>query len=106
MTDVAVFGVSFESNDLFVPAAPPIDPATATSKKAWKGKATKAAEDAEADGATASGKSGHVVKSLLPAGTCSYGLHKRGTQCKYASSIHLCTCMKCLDSMAGTACGH
>eukprot|EP00879_Flechtneria_rotunda_P024057 GHRR01025481.1.p1 GENE.GHRR01025481.1~~GHRR01025481.1.p1 ORF type:complete len:539 (+),score=222.19 GHRR01025481.1:412-2028(+) len=68
MTDVAVFGVSFESNDLFVPAAPPIDPATATSKKAWKGKATKAAEDAEADGATASGKSGHVVKSLLPAG--------------------------------------
>lgn len=53
MTDHAAFGVSFESNDLFVPAA---------EKKAQASKKLLDADD------SSSNKPGHVLKSLLPAG--------------------------------------
>lgn len=53
MTDHATFGVSFESNDLFVPAV---------EKKAQASKKLQEADD------SSSNKPGHVLKSLLPAG--------------------------------------
>jgi hypothetical protein len=53
MTDHATFGVSFESNDLFIPAA---------EKKAQASKKLQEADD------SSSNKPGHVLKSLLPAG--------------------------------------
>jgi hypothetical protein len=52
MTDHATFGVSFESDDLFVPA---VDKKAQASKKV------------DADDSS-SNKPGHVLKSLLPAG--------------------------------------
>lgn len=53
MTDHATFGVSFESNDLFIPAA---------EKKAQASKKLQEADD------SSSNTPGHVLKSLLPAG--------------------------------------
>lgn len=53
MTDIAAFGVSFESSDLLLPAAPA------------GGKGAGAAKAADADAGSAPG---HVLKSLLPAG--------------------------------------
>lgn len=53
MTDHATFGVSFESNDLFVPVV---------EKKAQASKKLQEADD------SSSNKPGHVLKSLLPAG--------------------------------------
>jgi len=74
MTDIAAFGVTFESNDLFLPA---ID-SKATSGKASKSKDKKKGKDAKQSGKDAadvedvevhsSTKSGHVLKNLLPAG--------------------------------------
>lgn len=52
MTDHATFGVSLESDDLFVPLA---------DKKAQAGKKVDADD-------SSSNKPGHVLKSLLPAG--------------------------------------
>jgi hypothetical protein len=75
MTDIAAFGVSFESNDLHLPAvaaAPAMDAAAAASskaaKKSKKGKKGAAAVEEEAVEPLASSKSGHVLKNLLPAG--------------------------------------
>eukprot|EP00882_Tetradesmus_deserticola_P031884 GHRQ01036063.1.p1 GENE.GHRQ01036063.1~~GHRQ01036063.1.p1 ORF type:complete len:102 (-),score=51.41 GHRQ01036063.1:520-825(-) len=72
MTDIASFGVSFESNDLHLPAvtaAPAKDAAAGSkaAKKSKKGKKAAAAEE-EAVEPLASSKSGLVVKNLLPAG--------------------------------------
>ncbi len=53
MTDHATFGVSFESNDLFIPAS---------EKKAQTSKKLQEVDD------SSSNKPGHVLKSLLPAG--------------------------------------
>lgn len=61
MTDHATFGVSFESNDLFVPAA---------EKKAQTSKKLQEADD------SSSNKPGHVLKSLLPAGEHSSEIGK------------------------------
>jgi hypothetical protein len=57
MTDHATFGVTFESDDLFVPAA---------EKKAQASKKLQDADD------SSSNKPGHVLKSLLPAGELSH----------------------------------
>eukprot|EP00882_Tetradesmus_deserticola_P024516 GHRQ01026801.1.p1 GENE.GHRQ01026801.1~~GHRQ01026801.1.p1 ORF type:complete len:260 (+),score=164.77 GHRQ01026801.1:1532-2311(+) len=72
MTDIASFGVSFESNDLHLPAvtaAPAKDAAAGSkaAKKSKKGMKAAAAEE-EAVEPLASSKSGQVVKNLLPAG--------------------------------------
>jgi hypothetical protein len=75
MTDIASFGVSFESNDLHLPAvtaAPSKDATAGSSKAAKKSKKGKkgaaAAVEEEAVEPLASSKSGHVLKNLLPAG--------------------------------------
>jgi hypothetical protein len=76
MTDIASFGVSFESNDLHLPAvaaAPATDAAAAgkaAKSKSKKGKKGAAVEE-EAVEPLASSKSGHVLKNLLPAGACA-----------------------------------
>jgi hypothetical protein len=73
MTDIASFGVSFESNDLHLPAVAgtPAKDAAAAGKaaksKSKKGKKGAAVEE-EAVEPLASSKSGHVLKNLLPAG--------------------------------------
>lgn len=59
MTDHATFGVTFESDDLFVPAA---------EKKAQASKKLQDADD------SSSNKPGHVLKSLLPAGELPHTL--------------------------------
>uniref|UniRef100_A0A383VU00 Uncharacterized protein n=1 Tax=Tetradesmus obliquus TaxID=3088 RepID=A0A383VU00_TETOB len=74
MTDIAAFGVSFESHDLHLPAAAaaPAKDAAASSKASKKSKAKgkkgAAAVEEEAVEPLASSKSGHVLKNLLPAG--------------------------------------
>lgn len=68
MTDVAAFGVSFESHDLHVPAVAAAASAADKASKGKKGKAKKPAVDEEAGEPLSSGKSGHVLKNLLPAG--------------------------------------
>ncbi|WIA17622.1 hypothetical protein OEZ85_014432 [Tetradesmus obliquus] len=74
MTDIAAFGVSFESRDLHLPAAAaaPAKDAAASSKASKKSKAKgkkgAAAVEEEAVEPLASSKSGHVLKNLLPAG--------------------------------------
>lgn len=70
MTDHAAFGVSFESNDLFVPAA---------EKKAQASKKLLDADD------SSSNKPGHVLKSLLPAGALS----------GWARAVRLCANLGC-----------
>lgn len=74
MTDIASFGVSFESNDLHLPAvtAAPAKDAAASSKAAKRSKKGKkgAAVEEEAVEPLATSKSGHVLKNLLPAGEC------------------------------------
>lgn len=76
MTDVAAFGVTFESHDLFtpIPSAKLDDSAAAagssSSKKGRSKKDKKAPHDEETVEHDTSTKSGHVVKSLLPAGAC------------------------------------
>ncbi|KAF8058449.1 HSP70-17 [Scenedesmus sp. PABB004] len=66
MTDVAAFGVTFESDDLFTPSAALPADAGAGAAKGAKAKAKGAAAEAAAGGEA--GKPGHVLKNLLPAG--------------------------------------
>eukprot|EP00775_Hariotina_reticulata_P013787 gene13787-13908_t len=74
MTDIAAFGITFESHDLFLPV---IDSKAASGKDSKakdkkKGKdakkASKAVADVEDVEVYSSTKSGHVLKNLLPAG--------------------------------------
>jgi hypothetical protein len=79
MTDIASFGVSFESNDLHLPAVAAAPKDAAAASKASKSKSKKgkkgAAVEEEAVEPLASSKSGHVLKNLLPAGALVPAYH-------------------------------
>ena len=82
MTDHATFGVSFESDDLFIPAA---------EKKAQTSKKLQDADD------SSSNKPGHVLKSLLPAGEALLG--KGSVAASAAGTPSPVECSRCSRSV-------